>query len=163
MKAKFILVSDENKASAYAALNSACNDDELHELILRPYKGAISRGQRSLYWIWIASIVKADTARIDSQGYTPESLHDILKNKIMARIYMREPIGSMQEQWVEQYELVKGLGATDKDLKQVIAYISTEWANKQQYGEYMTRIDKGYQRAGLYLPHPDDRNYKELQ
>jgi len=80
-----------------------------------------------------------------------DEIHDMLKAKYLARIYVKEPMNQMQEWWVDLCALYQETGRIDK-LEEHAKEISLGWATKEQVREFMDAVEAEYQSIGHPLP-----------
>ena len=84
-------------------------------------------------------------------GESEDYLHRMLKAKFLARIYVTDPQGPDQEQWVELLCIYQTNGETEK-LNRHAKRISLSWATIDQMREYMNAIEHHYMANGMPLP-----------
>jgi len=143
----FTLSHDEAKANALAYLAKIPADGKT-EVVIRPAKTGKTLSQLgALFGLWIAYLS-------NELGEDEDYLHRMLKAKFLARIYITNPIGSLQEMWVERLADVQQSGDQEKLMKHA-KRISLSWATKEQMNMYMTAVQNYYASNGYPLPVPD--------
>ncbi len=94
------------------------------------------------------------------EGESEDYKHKELKAKFLARIYIAEPMGDQQEQWVELLALYQMQGDQEKLLKHA-RRISLSWAKLPQMKQYMNAIEQHYQSMGIGLPPMKNDDYQK--
>lgn len=95
------------------------------------------------FGIWIKEISEAT-------GESQRKIHSDLKDKFLARIYISNPIGDEQEQWVELLFQYQETGQQEK-LEKHAKRISLSWAKVHQMSDYMDAIFSHYADNGIFL------------
>ena len=131
----------------------ALKEDQVHEIILRPYKKNRSAEQNKYYWK-ILSIIAEYT------GSTKENLHDIFKEKFLIDIYKRT-----KDDYVEMMGILKKMRqnnwkrASDILKIKIVEMTSTSDANIKEMAEYLTSIIRySEEELNCMLPRPEDKS-----
>jgi hypothetical protein len=96
-----------------------------------------------LFAAWIPEI-----SQFEGEG--EPKVHADLKAKFLARIYIANPIGDEQNQWVELTAIYQQRGEQAK-LEKHAKRISLSWARVGQMRQYMDAIHNHYASVGLVL------------
>lgn len=96
-----------------------------------------------MFGVWVKEIA-------EYEGESEKVVHERLKDWFLARIYISNPIGPEQEQWVELLAHYQETGQQEK-LERHAKRISLSWARVHQMSDYMDAIWKHYTAEGCYL------------
>lgn len=96
-----------------------------------------------LFGVWIKEIA-------EFEGESTKKVHEDLKLAFLPRIYITNPIGPLQNQWVELLLIYQERGDMVKFDEQT-KRISLAWAKVRQMTEYMNDIKNHYATLGLVL------------
>jgi len=87
----------------------------------------------------------------ENESISLAEVHDMLKAKFLARIYITEPLNELQEMWVDLVAIYQQTGQHDK-LKIHAKKISLSWSTLAQVKQMMDDIEAHYQSIGRPLP-----------
>lgn len=96
-----------------------------------------------MFGVWVKEIA-------EHEGISEKEIHERLKDWFLARIYVSNPIGDNQEQWVELLAHYQETGQQEK-LERHSKRISLSWARVHQMSDYMDAIWRHYTAEGCYL------------
>lgn len=96
-----------------------------------------------LFGVWITEISQFT-------GESEKKIHADLKDWFLARIYVSNPIGNEQKQWVELLAFYQEKGDMVK-LEEHAKRISLSWAKVSQMRQYMDAIHNHFAAEGLPL------------
>ncbi len=155
MKSKTYKLSHEQARENCIEFISGLELDGSKEVIIRQVKSTKTLEQLGgIFGVWIAYIS-------DKTGESQHEIHKRLKDYFLARIYVTEPIGPIQEQWVELLANYQETGQQAKLIRHA-ERISLKWATLNQVSEYMEAIQNHYIYVGMPLPMLDKfRKYKK--
>lgn len=111
-----------------------------------------SLAQNRLYWKWLRGL-EAQT------GFTADELHHGnddgypagFKRSFMTRIYLADPVGRAQQDWVKAYNKVREFG--DHDATRIAAgTVHTSWATVDQFRDYLQMIETWCISHDMQLP-----------
>lgn len=102
----------------------------------------------ALFGVWIEYLV-------EQTGYSENELHRMMKSKCLARIYITEPVGAAQEQWVELLAIYQM--EQHRKYEQHAKRISLSWANLPQMKAYMDCVERYWISKGYPLPQPEKK------
>ena len=129
MKTQIIIRSHDLKSRAISLVDSL-SLDELHEVIIRPYKSKRSLDQNNLYWSWVDKI-RIHVADSTGNFFLGDEIHEWLKAKFL-------PVRVVEIEGVA----VKCAATTTK-------------LNTKEMSEYMEMIERFCgSEMGLFLPLP---------
>lgn len=150
MKHTLILRSPEIANRAGEILTTLARGDELHEVVIRPYKKDRSVAQNSLLWRW-------NTIIGSELGESKEEIHERNKERFLVPIYERDDLDYAA--MIEAVRSVYRQGLQQDALflrKRIVALTSTTKATTAQMAEFLTEIERDASRLGIILPRPDD-------
>lgn len=132
---------------------TAMCEDDLHEIVIRPYKVDLSDQQRKLYWVWVRKYIAP------AYGYEDDEMHLELKKKFLINIFTRE-----HESFAEMVNAVAKVKKDDPETWRVLAAhilkkTSIMDAKMKEMSEYMTKVDRFVAGDGIRLPLPEDKGY----
>ena len=142
-KESYILVSQHVLSNVLGRVGGMPLDGSVEVVIRNASKSKTLAQLGGLFARWIKQI----------SAYTGEEedyIHRKLKAMFLARVYVAEPIGEQQEQWVELLAVYQEQQDREK-LTRHAKRISLSWATIVQMREYMTRICEYYSENGLEL------------
>lgn len=140
----YVFTHDTAKSNALEDMCSTPVDGE-YEWVKRPVHQSKTLAQLGgLFGCWLQYL---STDLGESEDY----LHRMLKAKFLARIYVTEPCGNNQEQWVELLAIYQETGQQE-ELKCHAKRISLSWCNSAQMSEYLHAIENHYISIGKPLP-----------
>lgn len=143
----FRIVHDEAKDNCIHFINAIQTSDS-KEVIVRDAKQSKTLSQLgALFGLWSKYIS-------DKTGYTKGELHEEWKSSFLRGIYISEPIGDLQEMWVENLYSLQEKQEGEK-LHVHAKRISLSWATIKQMRQYMNEIQAYYIEHGYPLPIPD--------
>lgn len=87
----------------------------------------------------------------EQTGESIADIHAYLKDTFLARIYITDPQGAAQEQWVDLLAAYQEKGLTKK-VEEHAKRISLSWATVRQTSEFMNEVEQHYMTAGMPLP-----------
>lgn len=128
--------------------------DDIHQVIIKPFKETLSDRQRRFYWLWVGIMGK-------EFGYTKDEMHEVLKGRFLFKIMLQFP-----EDYPEITELVKQVQAVrakglakeaDTIAKTVAPMVSITKAKVPNMGEYLDEIYGLARENNISLPMPEDR------
>jgi hypothetical protein len=116
--------------------------------------------QNRLYWCWIHDIFNS-TGNSIPYVETETDLHHLLANKLLAPIYLREPMNPEQERFCDRWNYsMKHLWNFEQEvIEQVIAPPSTTIATVRQFAEYLTAITHFAMDNGAQIMDHRDAEY----
>ncbi len=116
------------------------------DVVIGPHKKETrSDRQNAGYWgVWMPAAAL-------HFGVSKDKVHTGWK-ELMARIYMGDARNDDQKRWVSAYNDLKGLGASDDQLKKMRRLCSTTWSDTDQFATYMNDIEQAMIERELYLP-----------
>ena len=150
MKYPPLVIRSKEVAARAAAIISNLDHDDLHEVIIRPYKKDRSVAQNSLLWKWTTVIA-------EEMGETKEDVHERNKERFLVPIYERD-----DADYAAMIEAVRsvhrqGMKADAEAMrKQIVKLTSTTTASVKQFTEFLTEIERDAMKYAIRLPHPDD-------
>lgn len=162
MKQTITIKTPEIAARAQAIIASL-PFDAIHEVIIRPHRGKRSLDQNALLWKWNNYIGV-------ELGYTPEEMHEILKEMFLPGVYRTFLENEEEDQdwpFVKKYRAI--LDTLDnlrqegkRDVaglmqSQVSGLLSTASLGVKRMTIYMDTVSRHAGSLGIRLPHPDDR------
>jgi len=124
--------------------------DPPREVEIRIAKDARSIQQHRLYWVWNTHIA-------GETGHSKDEIHEMNKERFLVRIYERDDSGfaAMIEAVREVYR--RGMKVQGQALKkEILRLTSTATANKEQFTEFLSDMERYYMDQGIYLPRPED-------
>ena len=137
-------IAKRNCMSFVGALSSDCG----LEVVIRSRRQSKTLAQLgALFGLWFEEIQ-------DQTGEDKKTLHKNLKDWFLARIYVTDPVGPDQEQWVDLLVLYQQKGETEK-LQRHAARISLKWASIEQMRVYLDDVQAFYANTGVILSVPD--------
>lgn len=143
----FRIVHDEAKNNCIHFIKAIQAGDS-KEVIIRDTKQSKTLEQLGvLFGLWAREIS-------ERTGYTKDKLHKEWKSSFLRGIYIAEPMGDMQEMWVENLYALQEKQEWEK-LHKHARRISLSWATIKQMKEYMGDIQAYYISNGFPLPIPD--------
>lgn len=152
MKRTMVLRTDELKAAACRVVGDVPLND-LHELIIRPYKVNRSVEQNNLYWKWMTEIG-------NEAGWEKEEVDSDYKGRFLVQIYRRDD--EEYEATVQAVHKVRAEGLMDEYAeikKQIIKMTSTAKASVAQMSEYMNSVQRHALSRGYQLTIPADMHW----
>ena len=147
--------SDITKTISYLHSNYTRSVDEGKPLVvtIKPKTKDRTKDQNSLYWLQL-HFVEAQT------GQDADLLHEIVKNKYVTKILMRD-----REGFAEMVEAIRHLKAIGSDEYESIAegvyrLISTTILDTKQFTDYLKLVEAYMlSELGIMVPVPDDLKY----
>lgn len=159
MKAKlFTLAHDQAKGNCLAFIATLPTDGSVDVTIRNASEGKTMRQLGGLFAVWIKEIAELYTM-------SEAKAHEELKNKFLARIYIRDnmetTVNDNQAQWVELLAIYQMKGEQEK-LERHAKRISLSWSTMKQMKEFMDNIESHFQDIGkpLQVLDPEWRKYK---
>jgi len=141
------MVHGEAKENCIQHINSLLADGS-KEVIVRDANTTKTLQQLgTLFGLWTSYIT-------EQTGYTKDELHKEWKGSFLRGIYIYEPIGDLQEMWVENLYALQEKQEWEK-LHIHAKRISLSWATIKQMREYMNYIQAYYIENEYPLPIPD--------
>lgn len=143
------------KVINYLNLNHAKAAVEGKPLVvtIKPKTKDRTKDQNSLYWLQLHFVEK-------QTGQDADSLHEIVKNKYVTKILMRD-----REGFAEMVEAIRHLKAIGSDEYESIAegvyrLISTTILDTKQFTDYLRLVEAHFlAELGIMVPVPDDLKY----
>lgn len=124
--------------------------DEVHEVVIRPWKQDRSEAQNRLLWVFLTTIG-------NELGETKDAMHERYKERFLVPIFERD-----DAEYAAMIEAVRqvhraGMKAEAKAMKkQIISLTSTTRANVAQMAEYLNDIERDAESMAIRLQHPED-------
>jgi len=158
-----LVIKTKEIASRAQVIIASLPLDAIHEVIIRPHRGKRSLDQNALLWKW-------NTYMGAELGYTPEEMHEILKEMFLPGVYRTFLENEEEDQdwkFVKEYREI--LDTFDKLRqegqkeaagilqKQVSRMLSTASLGVRRMTLYMNAVSRHAGSLGISLPHPDDR------
>ena len=147
--------SDITKTISYLHTNYTKANFENKPLVvtIKPQTKNRTNDQNRLYWLQL-KFVEGKT------GQDADSLHEIVKNKYVTKILMRD-----REGFAEMVEAIRHLKAIGSDEYESIAegvyrLISTTILDTKQFTDYLRLVEAHFlAELGIMVPVPDDLKY----
>ena len=148
MKAKsFTLAHDEAKGRCLAFISTLPVDGSLDVIIRNASECKTAQQLGAIFGLWEKELS-------EKHGHSIKKVHEWIKDKFLARIYITEPANELQEQWVELLAVYQMSGEHDK-LERHAKRISLAWATLKQTKQFMDEIEAHFQDIGEPLTPPD--------
>lgn len=148
MKAQtFRLINEQVAANAVGAILDCAHDGSIEVVIRNAKESKTLQQLGALFGLWIKEIS-------DQMGRDEDYIHRMLKARYLARIYVTEPIGEAQEQWVELLAVYQQNQQQER-LERHAKRISLSWCTIDQMREYLDAIQNGMADNGILLTVPD--------
>ena len=141
---KFVLSHDDAKGNALAFLAKIPCDGSVEAIFRNARVSKTMEQLGGLFGNWIKYLS-------NELGDDEDYLHKMLKAKFLARIYISEPSGDLQEMWVERLADIQEKGDNEALLKHA-KRISLSWATIEQMKAYMDAVNNYYASNGYPLP-----------
>ena len=147
--------SDITKTISYLHSNYTRSVDDGKPLVvtIKPQTKDRTKDQNSLYWLQLHFVE-------EKTGQDADSLHEIVKNKYVTKILMRD-----REGFAEMVEAIRHLKAIGSDEYESIAegvyrLISTTILDTKQFTDYLRLVEAHFlAELGIMVPVPDDLKY----
>lgn len=150
MKRTFKIHDEQSIASCTEAICSLVDEEQPHEVEVRPWKRNRSVEQNRLYWEWLTLLSKQTDF-----GWTKEDFHRYFKHKYAANIFIRD-----SESYAAMVQTVRKLKGQQgyQELKDwIIDATSTVDFNVKQMSEYMESVElEATSRWGVALPQGEE-------
>jgi len=143
----FRMVHNEAKEHCIHFINDLLADGSKEVVVRDAHTTKTLQQLGTLFGLWTTYIT-------DQTGYTKDELHKEWKASFLRGIYIAEPIGDMQEMWVENLYALQEKQEWKK-LHIHAKRISLSWATIKQMKQYMNEIQAYYIQHGYPLPIPD--------
>lgn len=153
---KFTISHDEAKANALSELARIKPDGSVEVIFRNARESKTMQQLGGLFANWVRYVS-------EQTGEGEDTIHRMWKARFLARIYISEPLGEIQEMWVERLadiqmdissaiEHGRSVTGLQKSLETHAKRISLSWATLKQTKIYMDAIENEYRDAGLPLP-----------
>ncbi len=96
------------------------------------------------------------TYLVEQTGYTEQEIKAILKAKCLASIYIAEPVGPLQSQWVELLFIYRE--NQDQKYHEHASRISLSWAKLTQMKQFMENVKRYCISIDFPLPELERKN-----
>lgn len=146
LKQTFVLINDHVAGNAAEYLAGLPRDGSMEVICREISKDKTLKQLAAIFGLWIKYLA--------SKGESEAVIHDFLKARFLARIYITDPQNDAQEAWVELLAVYQESGDQAK-LERHAKRISLSWSSIAQTKEYMRAIEQHYQAIGEPLPIPD--------
>lgn len=143
----FTLSHDEAKGNVLARIAKIPTDGKTEVIIRDARIGKTMEQLGAIFGLWEKELS-------EKHGHSIKKVHEWLKDNFLARIYVTEPLGDAQEQWVELLAVYQMAGKQEK-LERHAKRISLAWATLKQTKQFMDDIEAHFQDIGQPLTVPD--------
>ena len=150
MKQQIITLNENTFGHILSVITDLPHDNTL-QVVLRDATAKRELAQNALYWAWL-------TALESETGHTRNDLHEIFKHSHLIPIYVREPMNTDQQNWVDLYLDIKNTGDAAL-IGRCKVLVSSSWATIRQFAEYLKVIEHEAMANDWHLP--VDPRYKE--
>lgn len=143
----FNICTDEAKGNALAYLSQIKIDAKMEVVVRNAQESKTASQLGGLFGAWVTSLSK-------DYGHSEDKVHQWLKAKFLARIYVTDnaetSVNDLQAQWVELMAVYQMAGKHDT-LERHAKRISLKWANMKQLKRFMTAIEEHFIDIGQPL------------
>lgn len=153
MKQTITIKEDRHKKSAIDYILDLPLD-QVHQVIIKPFKETLTDRQRRFYWSWVGIMGK-------EFGYTKDEMHETLKGRFLFKIMLEYP---------DDYPDIKKLVDTVRSLrdkgmvkeadtiaKTVAPMVSITKAKVPHMGQFLDEIYGLARENNISLPFPEER------